>query len=75
MLTTAHVYDMRPEASDLLNLAALCQRCHNTHDLLSISQAQPCFAQRANGDGAVMPQTDSTPPTATAGQTAATPQE
>ena len=32
MLTTAHVYDMRPEASDLLNLAALCQRCHNTHD-------------------------------------------
>ena len=32
VLTTAHVYDMRPEASDLLNLAALCQRCHNTHD-------------------------------------------
>ena len=32
VLTVAHVYDMRPEASDLLNLAALCQRCHNRHD-------------------------------------------
>lgn len=32
VLTTAHVYDDRPEASGLLNLAALCQRCHNRHD-------------------------------------------
>lgn len=32
VLTTAHVYDDRPEASDLLNLAALCQKCHNSHD-------------------------------------------
>lgn len=32
VLTTAHVYDERPEASSLLNLAALCQRCHNRHD-------------------------------------------
>ncbi|HSW83510.1 MAG TPA: hypothetical protein VLH12_08550 [Usitatibacter sp.] len=32
MLTTAHVFDDRPEASSLLNLAALCQRCHLTHD-------------------------------------------
>ena len=32
VLTTAHVYDDRPEASSLLNLAALCQRCHNRHD-------------------------------------------
>ena len=32
VLTTAHVHDMRPEASSLLNLAALCQRCHNRHD-------------------------------------------
>lgn len=32
VLTTAHVYDDRPEASDLLNLAALCQKCHNGHD-------------------------------------------
>ena len=32
VLTTAHVYDHRPEACSLLNLAALCQKCHNGHD-------------------------------------------
>jgi 5-methylcytosine-specific restriction endonuclease McrA len=32
VLTTAHVHDKRPEAASLLNLAALCQRCHNRHD-------------------------------------------
>jgi hypothetical protein len=32
VLTCAHVYDHRPEAAGLLNLAALCQRCHNRHD-------------------------------------------
>ena len=32
ILTTAHVFDHRPEACSLLNLAALCQRCHNRHD-------------------------------------------
>jgi hypothetical protein len=32
VLTTAHVFDDRPEASDFLNLAALCQKCHNGHD-------------------------------------------
>lgn len=32
VLTVAHVHDDRPEASSLLNLAALCQRCHNGHD-------------------------------------------
>lgn len=32
VLTTAHVYDYRPEAAGLLNLAALCQRCHLNHD-------------------------------------------
>lgn len=32
VLTTAHVYDDRPEAANLLNLAALCQKCHNGHD-------------------------------------------
>lgn len=32
VLTTAHVFDKRPEACSLLNLAALCQRCHNRHD-------------------------------------------
>src|SRR4051812_7473594 len=31
-LTTAHVYDQRPEAASLLNLAALCQSCHLNHD-------------------------------------------
>jgi 5-methylcytosine-specific restriction endonuclease McrA len=33
VLTVAHVHDDRPEASQLLNLAALCQRCHNRHDM------------------------------------------
>lgn len=32
VLTAAHIYDHRPEAASLLNLAALCQRCHNGHD-------------------------------------------
>ena len=32
VLTVAHVFDHRPEAASLLNLAALCQRCHNRHD-------------------------------------------
>jgi len=32
VLTVAHVFDDRPEASELLNLAALCQKCHNGHD-------------------------------------------
>lgn len=32
VLTVAHIHDDRPEASSLLNLAALCQRCHNRHD-------------------------------------------
>lgn len=32
VLTTAHVFDDRPEAKSLLNLAALCQRCHLRHD-------------------------------------------
>lgn len=32
VLTTAHVFDHRPEAASLLNLAALCPLCHNRHD-------------------------------------------
>ncbi len=32
VLTCAHIWDPRPEACSLLNLAALCQRCHNRHD-------------------------------------------
>ena len=38
VLTVAHVYDDRPEASSLLNLAALCQRCHNRHDCIARQQ-------------------------------------
>lgn len=33
VLTAAHVYDHRPESAGLLNLAALCQRCHLAHDM------------------------------------------
>jgi hypothetical protein len=32
VLTTAHIYDHNPENARLLNLAALCQKCHNGHD-------------------------------------------
>ena len=32
VLTLAHVWDKAPESSSLLNLAALCQRCHNRWD-------------------------------------------
>ena len=32
VLTLAHVWDKRPERGSLLNLAALCQRCHNRWD-------------------------------------------
>lgn len=32
VLTVAHVFRHEPEAASLLNLAALCQRCHNRHD-------------------------------------------
>ena len=32
ILTCAHVFDKRPENASLLNLAALCQRCHLNHD-------------------------------------------
>lgn len=32
VLTCAHIFDHRPEAASLLNLAALCQLCHNRHD-------------------------------------------
>jgi len=32
VLTTAHVYDHRPENASFLNLAALCNKCHLDHD-------------------------------------------
>lgn len=43
VLTVAHVYDKRPEAASLLNLAALCQRCHLGHD-----RVEHQAARRAN---------------------------
>jgi len=33
ILTTAHVYDNIENPHQLLNLKALCQRCHNRHDV------------------------------------------
>ena len=47
VLTTAHVYDRAPAAASLLNLAALCQRCHLNHD-----RAQHLHSRRANKDRA-----------------------
>ena len=32
VLTTAHIFDHSPEKCDFLNLAALCQKCHNGYD-------------------------------------------
>ena len=40
VLTAAHVYDKRPEACGLLNLAALCQRCHLRHDAKDRAQGR-----------------------------------
>ncbi len=45
ILTTAHIHDHRPEAASLLNLAALCQRCHLRHD-----RAQHSISRRINLD-------------------------
>lgn len=52
VLTTAHVYDDRPEACSLLNLAALCQHCHNGHDMKKRRQGtiERRRAQLAIGD-------------------------
>ena len=41
VLTTAHVYDRRPKAASLLNLAALCQRCHLRHDHPPVRDTAP----------------------------------
>lgn len=49
VLTTAHVYDHRPEAASLLNLAALCQRCHLRHD--AAHHAETRRARREAGQG------------------------
>ena len=51
ILTTAHVFDDRPEASGLLNLAALCQKCHNGHDMKARRQGIKERAEAASGQG------------------------
>lgn len=48
VLTTAHVHDDRPEACSLLNLAALCQRCHNGHDANARQQRRRERLRRAS---------------------------
>ena len=35
VLTTAHLFDSRPENCFYFNLAALCQQCHNSLDAQS----------------------------------------
>ena len=49
VLTTAHVHDHRPEAASLLNLAALCQRCHNRHDATLRQAGSRARRQRGQG--------------------------
>ena len=49
VLTVAHVFDERPEAASLLNLAALCQRCHNRHDALGRQQRRKARIEARTG--------------------------
>jgi len=49
VLTTAHVYDDRPEASSLLNLAAFCQKCHNGHDAPARRQRRKARLEAESG--------------------------
>ena len=49
VLTVAHVYDHRPEAASLLNLAALCQLCHNRHDAPGRAQRRRERLEAASG--------------------------
>ena len=49
VLTTAHVFDDRPEAASLLNLAALCQKCHNSHDNKSRHRKRKQRLDQKNG--------------------------
>jgi 5-methylcytosine-specific restriction endonuclease McrA len=51
VLTVAHVFDDRPEAASLLNLAALCQRCHNRHDAPSRRSNRRARIDAVNGQG------------------------
>jgi 5-methylcytosine-specific restriction endonuclease McrA len=51
VLTTAHVYDDRPEAAALDNLAALCQKCHNGHDAAGRAARRRQRLDREAGQG------------------------
>jgi hypothetical protein len=51
VLTTAHVYDDRPEAASLLNLAALCQLCHNRHDAKARRERRRARTIQESGQG------------------------
>jgi hypothetical protein len=51
ILTTAHVHDDRPEASSLLNLAALCQLCHNSHDMKGRARRRRQKLEAQSGQG------------------------
>ena len=53
VLTTAHVFDHRPEAASLLNLAALCQRCHNRHDAKMRREGRKQRAELQSGQHAL----------------------
>lgn len=52
ILTTAHLYNKQPEAASLLNLKALCQRCH-----LNLDKDDHKLARAANARAA-SPQID-----------------
>ncbi|HUP07668.1 MAG TPA: hypothetical protein VMU47_10985 [Caldimonas sp.] len=54
VLTTAHVFDDRPEASSLLNLAALCQKCHNGHDMKARAAGIRARREAASGQGRLL---------------------
>ena len=49
ILTTAHVFDDRPEAANFLNLAALCQKCHNAHDATARQQRRRARLEAESG--------------------------
>lgn len=51
VLTAAHVHDKRPEVASLLNLAALCQRCHLEHDRVDARRDRIERLDRINGQG------------------------
>lgn len=56
-VNTAHVHDHRPEAASLLNLAALCQRCHLNHDKL-LHQKNASATRRARARTLELPLTE-----------------